>query len=403
MPIQDLSGNPLVTITSPMIGFQSLPADADALNLDMYRFIINVIREEDQINGNQFLQRFLKGPQAVWKDSVDKALFISALWDVATCPDQYLQYLKNIVGWTDELKHITDRLDDLTLRRLIAASVPYWKRKGPENALIAILSLTTGARVRIWNWFDYRIVLDENAFGEDWNGYDPWMISLPGPPNTDENRSNVRIVDDGTLDRILVRALCGLARPVNERIEISYIGFLDLFRIDDDLSQWEPTTGIVVVDGKMDVPAGDESVIAVPGAADWSDYVVTARLLGSGIFQAYRTGAGDYYYAELSVATNQILVGVVVGGVPTVLATINMAGYLVMLDANLHYALRLELSPESGQTRFNVYFESVLLASLLNPMHAQGTVAFASSVGMEVDEAELFFNPLETDTLDINT
>jgi hypothetical protein len=385
-----------------MIGFQPLIGETGALNLDMYRFLIAIIREEDQINGDKFIQRYLQGPQLLWKQTVATARYIPVLWDVANVPDQYLWYLKDIVGWTKELDEITSRLDPLTLRRLIAASVAYWKRRGPEDAVIDLISLVTGARCRIWNWFDYRIVLDESAFGEDWNGYDPWMASLPGPPNDDEMRSNIRVVDDGTLDHELVVALAKLGRPAGERIEVSYIGFLDLFGVDDDLSQWDETDGVTVADGKMTLATGESAFANLESSQDWANYVVTARLMGDGVFQAYRTGSGDYYYAQLDVDFNQILVGVVVAGVPTVLATVNMALYSVMLHDDVHYSLRLELSPEAGQTRFNVYFESALISSVLNPVHSQGSRGFSGVGGLEVDEVELFFNPLETDTIDIN-
>jgi hypothetical protein len=64
--------------------------------------------------------------------------------------------------------------------------------------------------------------------------------------------------------------------------------------------------------------------------------------------------------------------------------------------------LRIEVLPESGQTRLNVYFESAQVATILNPFQAQGTIEFVGGTGLSVDEVELFFNPLETDTIDIN-
>lgn len=408
MTIQDLSSNLFPTQTIPMIGFVSAGEGPNALALRIYPFLIEVIREADQNEGNQFVERFLNGPQLMW-DSLDaRVKQLPSLWSVTDIEDRFLPFLKWIVGWTSELNHITDDLDDITLRRLIAASVPFWKIRGTEDSMVDILRLTTAARLRVWNWFDLRWILGETGMGEDHMGYDPWVLSLPGPPNYDEYRMNVRIVDNGSLNRRLVRNLVKLTRPASERVTISYIAFLDQFSTDDDDSQWDNNAlGITVVDdGFMRLSNQQDAVSNVAGSDDWQNYTWTARVRGNGFVQAYRTASTDYYFVEFDVAGNAMSIGYVLAGVPTVLATVNMeVTFDSILYPDLFYAVRMEVMPESGQTRIRVFWEANPVFNVLDPTHAQGAIGFASLTGEDFDiaDVEVFFNPLEEDVIDINS
>lgn len=408
MSIQDLSGNQFATQTIPMIGFVPAAADPNALSLRIYPFLIEVIREADQNEGNQFVERFLEGPQQMWGSIDERIKALPSLWSVTDIEDRFLIYLKWIVGWTSELDHVTDDLDSATLRRLIAASVPFWKIRGTEDSMVDILQLTTAARLRVWNWFDLRWILGETGMGEDHMGYDPWMLSLPGPPNYDEYRMNVRIVDDGTLNRRLVRNLVRLTRPAGERVTISYIGFLDQFIVDDDDSQWSHnglgTT--TVANGFMRLGNQEDAVASVPGADDWLNYTWTSRVRGNGDVQAYRTASTDYYFVTFDVTGNAMELGYYLAGVPTVLATVNMeVAFGSFLSADLYYAIRVEVMPEAGQTRIRVFWEANPVFSVLDPTHAQGSIGFASLAGeaFDVSDVEVFFNPLEADIIDINS
>lgn len=406
MTIQDTAGNLLTTQTSPMIGFNEVDASDEPLSLRIYPFLIEGIREEDQNNGGRFVERFLEGPQAQWDVMDRRAKDIPKLWSVTEIEDQYLIYLKWIVGWTSELDYITDDLDSATLRRLIAASVPFWKIRGTENAMVDILRLTTGARLRVWNWFDLRWIVGEEGFSDDQSGYDSWMLALPGPPDYDENQMNVRIVDDGTLNRRLVRNLVRLTRPDGETITISYIAFLDQFTVDDDDSQWDHNDvgTTVVADGFMRLDAGQDAVVNVPGADDWLDYVFYARVRGTGLIQFYRTAATDFYFVQIDVAANTVAVGRVLAGVEAILTTIDMfAAHGVTLFDDIFYGFRQEVIPEAGGTRIRVFFDANPIANLIDFTHVQGAIGFASTgLVFDIDQTELFFNPLTEDVIDTN-
>lgn len=412
--IQDLFGNELQSQTSPMIGWVEPEAAADVLSLDMYKFIIEIIRQEDSSRGNLFLKRFLDGPQNVWRQTTQSIFDLKKIWDISETPEHLLPYLKRFVGWTPDLDSITDNLDSLTLRRLIAASVPFWKKRGPEDAIVDILRLTTTARVRILNWFDLRMIIGETAWGEDHSGYDPWIISTSG-----DSEYNIRIVDNGTLDRALVRNLARLTRPVGETVVITYLGFMDLFETDDDTSQWtlEATplgdatpTLAAVSSGVMTLSTGSQTEEAYAndeGSDDWSDYVVTFRIRGLNYrVEFYRTGNVDFY--EVFVSGDGILyLNKRVGGAFVELAEFDLASILIEPHSDVFNAIRIEAIPESSSTRIKVYFEAVNVINTTDDSHTQGTIGFGHADGASdfavLSEVEMFFNPCESDTISINS
>lgn len=419
MTIQDLANNPFSTASSPMIGFmEAAPSTLRALSLQIYRFLIEGIREEDQTNGARFVERFLQGPQEAWARTDIAIRSLPDMWSVTRCADRFLPFLKWIVGWTSELDYVTDELDSTTLRRLIAASVPFWKIRGTEEALADILQLTTAARLRIWDWFDLRYIVDEIGMGEEAQGHDPYMINLPGPPDNEERTINVRIVDDGTLNRRLVRNLAALTRPSGERILINYLGFLDLFETDDDTSQWDdvdlsllgpvPRERPTVANGIMTIQpvvTGYTYVAANPaGASSWHDYVVSARMRGPiMMIEGYQQGFGNSYLVYVQVPSDVSLFAFV-GGSVTPLAAVNVtAAFGWVLLPDLFYMLRLQLSAEGGQTRVSLWLDGVLIASVLDSTWSQGTVALPSGifspVASDIAEIEMFFIPLEEESV----
>jgi len=252
----------------------------------IYDFIIGAIRMADQREGLQFLERYLTGPQSVWETNANIIQTIPDLWSVSDCPDEYLQYLKNIVGWTDNLDNITSGLTYNELRRLIVVSAELWKERGSEDIIQEVLYYVTGERNLIWNWFDFRWVLDETGPGEEHEGVDPWCIALPDPDELgSEYISNLRIVDSGSLNRTLVENLMNnIFRATGESWEITYLRFLDRFIIDSDDSQWSDssTYSITVEDGYMQVGENDNDDIEVAWnnvvSSEWVSQITYARI-----------------------------------------------------------------------------------------------------------------------------
>ncbi len=411
--IQDLAYNALASpSTAQMLGWTAPAAGPQEYGLDIYRFILASIRKEDE-KAILFLKRFLQGPQTLWESIQSRVFAMQTLWDVAHVDDEFLPYLQNIVGWTGELTAITDALDVATLRRLIATSIALWRERGPEDAMIDVLRLTTTAQARIWNWFDYRWILDETQLGEEHQGRDPWMIELPGSSGMDEYRSNLRIVDDGTLDRVLVVNLIKLMRAVGERIEIAYIDFMDLFTIDGDDAKWTVPAGTLVVsDGtaKLEDDSIEELVVADNEPSEWSDYVLFGRVKGTSTggdfgLAFYNDGTADNgYYAALDLATNRVKLLRVIAGVQSIYTSVPYRDWGV-LRPDVYYGLRVQATAEGATQRLKVYVDGDEIINGTQPTYSSGTYGIWHEVGatVECDEVELFRVPLETELVDINS
>lgn len=149
---------------------------------DMFKFLHRPLRIADK-EVNNFLERFLIGPQTHWEELNQKILNIQDIPNPEKCPVELLQYLKDIVGLTKDLRNITDNLSEADLRKIILLAVPLWRSKGIEVGIKNIIKLFTGHNARIFNWFDYRMIIGESAIGEEQLGEDSWLISTSGVEN----------------------------------------------------------------------------------------------------------------------------------------------------------------------------------------------------------------------------
>lgn len=407
----DLTGNAQgSSTTGDMLGFVAPGEAPEVLGLSMYDFIYLVIRQVDQKQGALFLKRFLAGPQQVWATIVTKAQGIPDIWDYEETTDDGIGFLKDMAGWTSDLNFITSRLSPTQLRRLVAASPGIWSGVGPEDAWVNTIRLLTGARSRVWSWFDFRFILDETGTSEEHDGHDPWLINLPGFPALDENRSNLRVVDDGTgsLDRTLVLDILGLMRPAGERIETSWISFLDLFD-DSALAQWGGTgSALVVAGGHASLSgAGAQSAYAVaPLASSWKNLCAFTRIRGAAAASGQRFGLALYaatdanrYRVGLDIVGNQVKVSKTVANVETILASV--APPAGPLFASVWYGLRIEIFPESGSNRIRVFLDSDLVVEVVDAALTAGTLGLWHDAGatMDCDEVEMFLLPLATDVV----
>lgn len=146
---------------------------------DMFRFVHRPIRQADT-EADNFLERYMTGMQTVWEMLDKKIKEIQDISKPEKCRADLLYYLKDIVGLTRELGNITDGLSEDDLRKIILLAVPLWKSKGIEIGFGNIVKLFTGFDSRIFNYFDYRMIVGEKAIGEEQLGEDAWMISRAG-------------------------------------------------------------------------------------------------------------------------------------------------------------------------------------------------------------------------------
>lgn len=398
--IVDFAFNPLALGSQgQMLGWEEPPAAVESLALRIYDFLIESIRKDDLQSGNLFVKRFLEGPQTVWAQTWNKIFELGTLNDVTTIRDEFLSNLQDVVGWAGSLKQITARLSPAMLRRLISVSARFWKRRGTEDGMTDTLRLLTGARLRSWNWFDYRWVLEETGTGHEQQGYDPWMI---GADN--DREINIRIVDNGDLDRELCREMLKLMRPSGERIEVVYLSFLDLFETDGDNSQWEGD--LEVVDGVAslaDSANAEEASVSVDGVDLWGSYVACWRAKGSlfGVtFHRFDEDNKYVFWIEGGVWT----LTKTIGGIETDLASGAPAYPFALLDDEF-YLIRVEVIWTGSTNQIKVYVDGVLMASASDSALETGGAGIIHRVGgtVDLDELEVIPLPVSSDFIDINS
>jgi hypothetical protein len=367
------------------------------LELKIYNFLLSSMRKEDE-KTNYLLKRFLEGPQEVWKIINGKIFDVKKLWDVINVDNKYLEYLAPIVGWTGTYESIIDKLvknkDYTTLRRLILTSIPLWKKRSTEDSLMGVL----GEEIR--------------------EGADSWLFDNPETVSGDEYYSNLRIVDDGNLDKTLVVSLVKLMRPINEKIEIVYLGFMELFTIDNDDSQWTEIAGSLDIAGgtaELDNTSISESAIVEIDeqntAENWDNYLSYFKIKGTATTGTF--GCGVYtkdspsvvgYWVGLKLSTNQIILYSNSGGTLTPLSTFEYSS-MGILTANVYYGIRIQATDEGANTRIKVYIDSEEVISVTNANYSEGSLVIwhDQNATLEVDEIEMTKLPASTYLVDINT
>lgn len=420
MAIADLAGNPLsLPAAEQMLGFTEPTPAAEVLPLDMYDFLIEPIRVEDRKTGNLLVKRLLQGPQTVWLENTARIFALKDLWSVTDCPDEFLIYLKNILGWTSDpvVRRITDALSADELRRLIAVSAPLWKRRGTESSIVQFLSFLTAQRVRIWNWFDFRWILGETEITWDGLRRDSWLVAGSEDPGAGPQRFNVRIVDPGTLDHGLIRNVVRLMRAVGERVDISYVRFMDTFDQEGDDSQWTQPAGtsMTVAGGKMtlsDDSVAERAVVAVEGSEEWAELVmfshISAELTTPGAkvgLVFYYTDESNYYSATLDIDADRLKVDKVVSGAPSNIADVDLAPIFGDLQESIPYMLRVEVVRDGSDNLIRVYLDGTSVVETGDTSLGEGTIGLIHDSGatLEAGEVEMFLLPMTMDTVEINT
>jgi hypothetical protein len=412
--IMDLANNTLSTTgnTGQMIGYQELISPEEVLPLDMYRFLLEPIRQADNTReGALFVKRFLQGPQELWKQTIAKTFELKKLHSVTDCPDQYLKYLKQHVGWTEDLNYITDELGYDTLRKLISESPTIWARRGREETIANTLTLLTGAQCLIWNWFDYRWITGETIFGEQHTGLDPWMIDVPGPPDYGEYYSTLRIVDNGDLNRTLTKNIVKFMRVISERIEIVYTQFFDKFNVEGDSTQWAMESGsgdITVANGYASITnsgTSQHAVISNGYSANWSRYVFYNKISGTSYFGSlfYYADSNNYYLFRIEASSGNFTLIKVVSGSPS---SISSGSLPYAVQSDVWYGIRVHIDEEGSNNRIKIYVDGTEILNILDTNElTKGSAGFFNGANSttKLDESELFELPLDTDLVDINT
>lgn len=408
--------------TSPMLGFVTPSVEAAAFTLpQMYNFLFEGLRQEDEKSGF-LIKRYFDGLQVIWGAIVELIYLLKQNKDPSAQEGLQLRYLANFLGWSESgrnTKIILDALDDAKMRRLIQLSPQFWKDRGSPDAEDGLLALVTGARRYTVDWFDVRTIAGEMQTGEEHDGTDPWMVS-----EEEQNQYNLRIVDDGTLDRPTVRAITRLCRPNNERVLITYMLFIERFGTAGDLTQFAFTGATPTVSGGkllLTDTLSQEVYVNVDGADKWEDYLVHWKLKSfnfdltqSTIFDLifHRTSGARYAIrcTMHPLGPNNSTFELYTGPTAAVFLTAYTADALRPFPANADYVFRVHVRQVGTNVMITFYVDGTKILEFLDT-GASGGPNLAGSIGVKsftlcrvhVDELEAIRLPAESDLIEINT
>ena len=207
---------------------------------------------------------------------------------------------------------------------------------------------------------------------------------------------DIRVMDDGTVNKNMVEALALFSRPISERIYIRYFNLIDRFT-DTDLDNWTDEGGTVTLDTDEDTvtlaDATSESIMRSDVTDDdtWTDYsfgvrakaTIAERILYMRFFWQDANNymeLGFYPAIEPDVPVGQWGLSQVVAGVPAVLAT----GNLEQFDLDVNYFFRVVSFVSGANLIIRVYQDENLIVGspIVLPWAApQGKVEIACEAG----------------------
>jgi len=364
---------------------------------DLYESLIKPIRDTDRDAGALFLKRYLERPQ-YWRDWVEaRILKLPELINPELCPEDQLDYLLAIVGFTRTYDAIISRLDAETKRKLIRLAAPLWKRLYTELGAEVTIRLLTGKTPYIRNWFDFRTIVGEVIIGEEQVGFDFWVIG-DAIARFDEYTSQFRVMDDGLLDETLLLRLLEIMRPLGERFEASLVDFLDTFQ--EGRTKWTTlfgTPGTITTDETFLIPNGTQELADIPIAppSAFSDICSIQK------FKLTNGAAGNYgsaffwtppltgYMIRISPTgpTNVRLTRYPAG------VNIAMATFPVVVDAWYKLRIRCRYDATLNYNHITAYIDSNKVIEYWDAAPAVTSGSFAQGVmgsDVELDNVEVF-------------
>jgi|GEM_PF-4716190 len=220
----------------------------------------------------------------------------------------------------------------------------------------------------------------------------------------DEYVSDLRIVDDGTLDRTMVEGLVSLFRPHGERIIVRYLDFQDDFR--NEILAWTEVSGtatnqssigrVILSDGAADsVITTDET-----GDTTWTEIRAGFQLMISDVtkwaeVRFYYTDENNFYAVRLDPTGPSVKLDKVTGGVRTTLDTSTLSVFYT----DLFYFIHVQTDDVSGPGhQIKYHLSGNLLGSIVDSDHTSGKLAVAAETGqtLTLTLVDMYQNPLES-------
>lgn len=223
----------------------------------------------------------------------------------------------------------------------------------------------------------------------------------------DEFYSDVRVVDEGDLNRTLTLRILNLMRPVSERLRVIYIRFFEDFAFGKgNLASQVLGSFIDTITTELVLPSGATEICDSIGSETFKDYVIQARAkIVSGSKMSIRflqQDSSNYYEFIMRSDTQTFELYKVVAGVPTSLGSPVPA----QIFNETYYVLSVivDLNDIGNETMLRCYQDRNKIFEVLDTTFTEGTWGVSSGVGSvtRLSEIEMFLMPLEYDTIKPN-
>jgi len=163
------------------LGFRPSAEDLEEFPFDLYRFIMIGLRDRDRdrtSGGSALLERFVQGQQEIWVTHDRKAKELPTLFQPDKINFDFIAGLRKLVAFGDDLIEIVNAASETELRRIIQNAIVFWRNRGIDFGFDVAVSLVTGNRFFVRNFFDFRFITGETFIGEELGNDDPNMISV---------------------------------------------------------------------------------------------------------------------------------------------------------------------------------------------------------------------------------
>lgn len=217
----------------------------------------------------------------------------------------------------------------------------------------------------------------------------------------DEFKTDIRVVDDGTLNHALIRRILNIMRPASERLNVIFVDFFEDFTAGKgDLLTLSP--GAVAIDGELELPTGAVEQCSTSGNEDFQDIVLQTRArVQAGAQLRIRfliTDALNYYRLTVDVDTQTAALEKVVAGVATALSS--PMSVSVFADVFYIWTVVTDFNDMTGETVLKIYQDANLVFEVFDSEFEKGTWAIEASGGkVFFSDIEMFMTPLTIETV----
>lgn len=220
----------------------------------------------------------------------------------------------------------------------------------------------------------------------------------------DEFFSDIRVVDEGDLNRTLVLRILNLMRPISERLRVIYIRYFEDFTFGKgSLVTASPGAFIDMVQTELVLPPMAQELCDSQGSEDFQDYCVQVRgKIQSGSSMGVRFLVQDqdnYYGLVMRSDTQQFELFKVVGGVLSSLGSPVSAP--IFNETYYVLSVIVDLNKITNETLIQCYQDRNKIFEVVDSDLLKGTWGIQSGVGSTTrfSEIEMFLNPLSYDLI----